>query len=134
MSFDSFSLCLILSSYLARISFLFRLIPPTDDSTDQLRHLIKKCNYFLGNQQRQFSSHLKTLQSGYPGFDWFLSSIFLIMGGKVDATWEFLSCFSTLLASGYMWIARFHASVSPVFILYCFLLCPTDKLLLCICQ
>ena len=95
-----------------RSVFSSRLLPPTSDSADQLRHLIKKSKYFLRNQQRKFSTNLKTLQSGYAGFDWFVSSIFLIMGGKIDRSWSFLSSFAPLLSSGYLWSARLHASVS----------------------
>lgn len=103
---------------LENLYFYSRLLPPTNDNADQLRYLIKKVRYFLSNQQRQFSTPLHSLLSAYPGFDWFMSSIYLIMGGKVDSTWSFLSSLSSLLSSGYIWMARLHSSVRTILLSY----------------
>eukprot|EP00795_Rhopilema_esculentum_P012331 gene12331-2980_t len=46
-----------------------RLIPPTSNASEELKHLLKQCKFFLSCQQRQFSSKLSTLQSDYAGFD-----------------------------------------------------------------
>ena len=52
------------------------------------------------------------LQNSYPGFDWFAATIFMIFNGNEKKSWEFLHNFSTLGASGYLWLPRLHASVS----------------------
>ena len=56
--------------------------------------------------------HDAEMTSGpYPCHDWFVSSMFLMMNGNKDKTFSFLFRFSQLLASGFLWPARFHASV-----------------------
>ena len=52
------------------------------------------------------------LQGDYTGHDWFVSTVFLLMAGNRDKAWTFLHNFSSLLASGYLWMPRLHASVS----------------------
>lgn len=53
-----------------------------------------------------------TLNGDYPGHDWFVSTVFLMMGGDADESWDFLFKFSSLVSSGYLWVRRLHASVS----------------------
>jgi hypothetical protein len=55
-----------------------------------------------------------SLKTGYPGFDWFAATVFLIFNGNHEKAWDFLQQFSTLGASGYLWIPRLHASVSYI--------------------
>uniref|UniRef100_A0A3Q3WXC1 Protein broad-minded n=1 Tax=Mola mola TaxID=94237 RepID=A0A3Q3WXC1_MOLML len=52
-----------------------------------------------------------TQQDGYPGHDWFASTVFLIMAGDVDRSLSLLLNLSTLLTSAFIWPARIHASV-----------------------
>eukprot|EP00794_Sanderia_malayensis_P005435 gene5435-6114_t len=92
-----------------------RLIPHAADVDKQFTHLLKQCKYFLSSQQRSFTSSMQSLQNGYVGFDWFLGSIYLLMNGKTDKVWDFLYRFSTLVASGYLWTPRLHASVSSAY-------------------
>ncbi len=46
------------------------------------------------------------------GMDWFAATVFLMMQGDAERTWNFLHKFSALAASGFMWTYRLHASVS----------------------
>lgn len=55
---------------------------------------------------------LEYLHSFYGGFDWFAATIFLMFGGNLEKSWNFLHKFSTLGCSGYLWIPRLHCSVS----------------------
>ena len=55
----------------------------------------------------------------YPGFDWFASTIFLLMNGNRQRAWKFVQTFSTLAVSAYIWPPRIHASVSLLFICLC---------------
>ena len=54
----------------------------------------------------------ESLSGDYPGYDWFISSLFLVCGGSLEETIQLATEFSTLLHSGYMWLARLHLSVS----------------------
>ncbi|CAF3793816.1 unnamed protein product [Rotaria sp. Silwood1] len=42
----------------------------------------------------------------YPGFDWFSTSIFLLMGCDDVRSWRWLRTFSLLLPAGFLWHAR----------------------------
>ncbi|CAF1205961.1 unnamed protein product [Rotaria sordida] len=42
----------------------------------------------------------------YPGFDWFSTSIFLLMGCDDIRSWRWLRTFSLLLPAGFLWHAR----------------------------
>ncbi|KAM3934335.1 protein broad-minded [Leptodactylus fuscus] len=75
-----------------------------------LTQLLQKCEYFLQQQQVSVNSPLQYLQGGYPGHDWFASSMFLIMSGDAEKTFTFLKKFSSLLPSAYTWIPRLHNS------------------------
>ena len=55
-----------------------------------------------------------SLKHAYTGFDWFASSVFLLMNGNKERSWKFLHKFSTLISSSYLWAQRLHISVSPV--------------------
>ncbi|RXM31294.1 hypothetical protein EOD39_7152 [Acipenser ruthenus] len=51
------------------------------------------------------------LQGGYPGYDWFASSVFLIMSGDKERALKCLLRFSNLLVSAFLWLPRLHASI-----------------------
>ncbi|XP_048254918.1 protein broad-minded-like isoform X2 [Haliotis rufescens] len=80
-------------------------------ATDGLTQLLKQTGYFLKQQQKVFRSSLRYLHGGYPGFDWFAATVFLIFHGNMDRAWKFLYKFSSLGVSGYLWMPRLHASV-----------------------
>uniref|UniRef100_A0AAR2LDU1 Protein broad-minded n=1 Tax=Pygocentrus nattereri TaxID=42514 RepID=A0AAR2LDU1_PYGNA len=48
---------------------------------------------------------------GYPGHDWFSSTIFLLMGGDVGRSLSLLLRFSRLLPSAVLWPARLYSSM-----------------------
>ncbi|MGH0149994.1 UNVERIFIED_CONTAM: hypothetical protein FKN15_044526 [Acipenser sinensis] len=51
------------------------------------------------------------LQGDYPGYDWFSSSVFLIMSGDKERALKCLLRFSNLLVSAFLWLPRLHASI-----------------------
>ncbi len=53
-----------------------------------------------------------TLLDAYPGFDWFSTSIFLLMGCDDVRSWRWLRTFSLLLPAGFLWHARLFNTVS----------------------
>ncbi|NWU91362.1 BROMI protein, partial [Upupa epops] len=81
-----------------------------EDVADGLRFVIMNCGKFLQQQQRTVVSSLRCLQEPY-GYDWFASSIFLIMSGDGEKTLTFLQQFSRLLVSAFLWLPRLHSSV-----------------------
>ncbi|CAF3844229.1 unnamed protein product, partial [Rotaria magnacalcarata] len=42
----------------------------------------------------------------YPGFDWFATSVFLLMGCDDVRSWRWLRTFSLILPAGFLWHAR----------------------------
>uniref|UniRef100_A0A2K6K8G4 TBC1 domain family member 32 n=1 Tax=Rhinopithecus bieti TaxID=61621 RepID=A0A2K6K8G4_RHIBE len=50
------------------------------------------------------------LQGNYTGHDWFVSSLFMIMLGDKEKTFQFLRQFSRLLTSAFLWLPRLHIS------------------------
>ncbi|XP_053566762.1 protein broad-minded [Bombina bombina] len=79
-------------------------------SEKDLTEILKQCEQFLKQQQNATTSHLSFLQNGYPGYDWFVSSVFLLMLGDSKKTLTFLLKFSGLLVSAYLWLPRLHKS------------------------
>ncbi|XP_053918239.1 protein broad-minded isoform X3 [Cuculus canorus] len=73
--------------------------------------VLKNCEKFLKQQQRTVVSSLCCLQECYAGYDWFASSVFLIMSGDAEKTLTFLQRFSRLLASAFLWLPRLHRSM-----------------------
>ncbi len=53
-----------------------------------------------------------SLTDAYPGFDWFSTSIFLLMGCDDIRSWRWLRTFSLLLPAGFLWHARLFNTVS----------------------
>ncbi|XP_010021464.1 PREDICTED: protein broad-minded-like, partial [Nestor notabilis] len=73
--------------------------------------VLMNCKKFLKQEQRTVVSSLCCLQEHCPGYDWFVSSIFLIMSGDTEKTLTFLQKFSRLLVSAFLWLPRLHISV-----------------------
>lgn len=57
-------------------------------------------------------SDYTTSSDTYPGFDWFATTIFFMMGGDMLRSWRWLKTFSILFSSGFLWHARLFNSVS----------------------
>ncbi|XP_065537052.1 protein broad-minded isoform X1 [Lathamus discolor] len=73
--------------------------------------VLMNCKNFLKQEQRTVVSSLCCLQEHCPGYDWFASSIFLIMSGDGEKTLMFLKQFSRLLVSAFLWLPRLHISM-----------------------
>ncbi|KAA0708365.1 Protein broad-minded TBC1 domain family member 32 [Triplophysa tibetana] len=90
-----------------------------DDSEPDLCLLLKHCQEFLSQQRINVTSDLYSLtqvaayfQGGYPGHDWFASTVFLLMHGDVGRSLSLLLRFSRLLPSAFLWPPRLHGSVN----------------------
>ena len=77
------------------------------EGRERLSLLVRRSAQFLQSQQQKFTSK----HEAAAGFDWFLSTIFIMMNGNSERTWNFIHQFSTLLPSAYLWPQRLHASV-----------------------
>ncbi|KAF1651391.1 Protein broad-minded, partial [Eudyptes chrysocome] len=73
--------------------------------------VLVNCEKFLKQQQRTVVSSLCCLRERYAGYDWFASSVFLIMSGDGEKTLTFLQQFSRLLVSAFLWLPRLHISM-----------------------
>ncbi|XP_009287454.1 PREDICTED: protein broad-minded [Aptenodytes forsteri] len=73
--------------------------------------VLMNCEKFLKQQQRTVVSSLRCLRERYAGYDWFASSVFLIMSGDGEKTLTFLQRFSRLLVSAFLWLPRLHISM-----------------------
>ncbi|XP_060551595.1 protein broad-minded-like, partial [Ruditapes philippinarum] len=93
-----------------RYGIHLKAVHTSSDATDSLTFLIRQVHYYLQQQQKTPDTDLNSLKTGYPGFDWFAATVFLIFNGNHEKAWDFLQQFSTLGASGYLWIPRLHAS------------------------
>ncbi|NXE31944.1 BROMI protein, partial [Ptilorrhoa leucosticta] len=82
-----------------------------EDAENGLCFVLMNCEEFLKQQQRTVVSSLCCLQEHYAGYDWFASSIFLIMSGDREKTLTFLQQFSRLLVSAFLWLPRLHLSM-----------------------
>ncbi|XP_012936761.1 protein broad-minded [Aplysia californica] len=96
-----------------RYGIHLKVINTSSESTENLTQLLKLSGCFLKQQMRSLKTSLQYLEGTYPGFDWFVATIFLIFNGNGERTWNFLHKFSALGCSGYMWMARLHASTIP---------------------
>ncbi|TRY89901.1 hypothetical protein DNTS_034232 [Danionella cerebrum] len=101
-----------------------------EDSEQDLCLLLKHCQEFLSQQQVKVPCDICILlltrtmtgdsltqvsayfQGGYPGHDWFASTVFLFMHGDVGRSLSLLLRFSRLLPSAFLWPPRLHSSVS----------------------
>lgn len=82
-----------------------------ENAESNLCQVLMYLDNFLKQQQTFVRTTLRGLQGRYAGYDWFASSIFLIMMGNKEKTLTFLHQFSHLLASAFLWIPRLHSSV-----------------------
>ncbi|XP_041872844.1 protein broad-minded isoform X4 [Corvus kubaryi] len=82
-----------------------------EDAENGLCFVLMNCEEFLKQQQRTVVSSLCCLQEHYAGYDWFASSIFLMMSGDREKTVMFLQQFSRLLVSAFLWLPRLHLSM-----------------------
>ncbi|NXX88251.1 BROMI protein, partial [Centropus bengalensis] len=82
-----------------------------EHAENELCFVLKNCEKFLKEQQRTVVSSLCCFQEPYTGYDWFASSIFLIMSGNGEKTLTFLQRFSRLLVSAFLWLPRLHKSI-----------------------
>uniref|UniRef100_A0A8C1W0P3 Protein broad-minded n=1 Tax=Cyprinus carpio TaxID=7962 RepID=A0A8C1W0P3_CYPCA len=82
-----------------------------EDSEQDLCLLLKHCQEFLSQQRVSVTSELSCFQDGYPGHDWFASTVFLLMHGDVGRSLSLLLRFSRLLPSAFLWPPRLHSSV-----------------------
>ncbi|XP_016068121.1 PREDICTED: protein broad-minded [Miniopterus natalensis] len=81
-----------------------------DGAENDLTWVLKHCERFLKQQQAHVKSSLLCLQGSYAGHDWFVSSLFMIMLGDPEKTFQFLQQFSRLLTSAFLWLPRLHIS------------------------
>ncbi|XP_012998946.1 protein broad-minded isoform X2 [Cavia porcellus] len=84
-----------------------------DGAETDLALVLKHCDRFLKLQQAPVKSSLFCLQgasAGHDGFDWFASSLFLLLGGDPERTLRCLLRFSRLLASAFLWPSRLRCS------------------------
>uniref|UniRef100_A0A2K6ABE1 Protein broad-minded n=1 Tax=Mandrillus leucophaeus TaxID=9568 RepID=A0A2K6ABE1_MANLE len=81
-----------------------------DGAENDLTLVLKHCERFLKQQQTSIKSSLLCLQGNYTGHDWFVSSLFMIMLGDKEKTFQFLRQFSRLLTSAFLWLPRLHIS------------------------
>ncbi|CAB3998353.1 Hypothetical predicted protein [Paramuricea clavata] len=89
-----------------------KLFQSNAENNNNLVLLLKKVKCFLqGQQHRASESAMNFLNDYYPGYDWFASTVFLIMAGDGEKSWNFLFKFSCLVSSVYLWTPRLHASV-----------------------
>ncbi|KAM6915461.1 protein broad-minded [Xenentodon cancila] len=81
-----------------------------EDATNDLALLMNHIKIFLSTQKIKASSGLITNNEGYPGHDWLVSTVFLLMAGNTDRSLHLLVNLSSLLTSAFIWPARIHAS------------------------
>uniref|UniRef100_A0A4W4ESN2 Protein broad-minded n=1 Tax=Electrophorus electricus TaxID=8005 RepID=A0A4W4ESN2_ELEEL len=85
-----------------------------EDSEQDLCNLLRHTQEFLSQQRLKLQSDLRILcylQRGYPGHDWFASTVFLLLCGDADRSLSLLLRFSRLLTSAFLWQPRIYASV-----------------------
>lgn len=89
------------------------LLSGNGDYFDGLRQLLRLTSAHLSHQQqtireKPIDNQPKYLTEHYPGFDWFVATIFLIYNGNKDKAWKLLSQISHLAVSAFIWPARLH--------------------------
>ncbi|XP_072853453.2 protein broad-minded isoform X2 [Pogona vitticeps] len=83
-----------------------------ENAENDLSEILMYCEKYLKKQQQAFvMTSLRGLEGGYAGYDWFASSVFLIMMGDKEKTLTFLQQFSHLLVSAFLWMPRLHCSI-----------------------
>jgi len=109
---DISPLQLLGASVTVRYGCYLKLLTNESEAKEHLCQLLKKCCH--GLKQQQFSpteSELNCVcKDSDVGFDWFLATVFLMTSGNVDRTYKFVSSFSSLLSSAFIWTRRTHCS------------------------
>ncbi|KAH0622269.1 hypothetical protein JD844_024422 [Phrynosoma platyrhinos] len=83
-----------------------------ENAENDLCQVLMNCEQYLKQQQHiVIETSLRGLEGRYASYDWFASSIFLIMMGDREKTLTFLQQFSHLLVSAFLWIPRLHRSI-----------------------
>ncbi|KAJ7341885.1 hypothetical protein JRQ81_007533 [Phrynocephalus forsythii] len=84
-----------------------------ENSENDLCEILLYCEKYLKQQQQQafLMASLRGLEGSYAGYDWFASSVFLIMMGNKEKTLRFLQQFSHLHVSAFLWMPRLHCSI-----------------------
>ncbi|NXI43121.1 BROMI protein, partial [Galbula dea] len=82
-----------------------------EDAESGLSCVLLSCEQFLKQQQRPVLPSLRCLQESSAGYDWFASSVFLLMAGDGERTLSFLQRFARLLLSAFLWLPRLHTSI-----------------------
>jgi len=112
MRTDTSSLQLLGASVTVRYGCYLKLLTNESEARENLCQLLKKCCRDL--KLHQFSSTETELncvrKDTEAGFDWFLATVFLMTSGNVERTYNFLSSFSSLLSSAFVWTQRTHCS------------------------
>uniref|UniRef100_A0ABM0MAH1 Protein broad-minded-like n=1 Tax=Saccoglossus kowalevskii TaxID=10224 RepID=A0ABM0MAH1_SACKO len=95
-----------------RYGLHLKILNNNNESNEKLTMLLKQCRHYLRQQQQQrtVNSDIRFLQQDYMGHDWFASTLFLMCSGNRDKSWNLLHKFSSLVASGYLWLPRLHKS------------------------
>ncbi|XP_071784786.1 protein broad-minded-like isoform X1 [Asterias amurensis] len=87
-----------------------KVLNNSNESTESLNLLLKTSQYYLSRHQRSITSDMRFLKGDYMGFDWFVATIFLLHSGNRDKAWNLLQKCFCILSSGYLSMARLHAS------------------------
>ncbi|CAD5119446.1 DgyrCDS8055 [Dimorphilus gyrociliatus] len=89
-----------------------KLLQSGDAINEKLIFLMKKCGYFLQQQQKPCSPNaLKWVVRPKPPCDWFVGVLFLIFSGNGERTWKLLQQISCSALSSYVWPNRLHRSI-----------------------
>ncbi|KAI8822140.1 broad-minded protein-domain-containing protein [Fimicolochytrium jonesii] len=86
---------------------------PTEKFRKDLASLLHETRTLLRPHQKQPSEARETAQelsSTFPGFDWFLSTAFILLQGDKQRTLTYLTSLLPYLPSMYMWPQRAHRS------------------------
>jgi len=112
MRTDTSSLQLLGASVAVRYGCYLKLLTNESEARENLCQLLKKCCH--GLKLQQFSPIETEFNCVYMdtevGFDWFVATVFLMTSGNVDRAYNFLSSFSSLLSSAFIWTQRTHCS------------------------
>uniref|UniRef100_A0AAV2KGI4 Protein broad-minded n=1 Tax=Knipowitschia caucasica TaxID=637954 RepID=A0AAV2KGI4_KNICA len=81
-----------------------------DDAVGDLTLLMKHMKVFFCSQRLKTTSRLICVQD-YPGHDWLVCTVFLLMKGHMERAMRLLLELSSLLVSAFIWPPRIHASV-----------------------
>jgi len=108
---DTTSLQLLGASLAVRYGCYLKLLANESEARERLCQVLQKCCYSLKPQKlKPTENDLNSVCKAFTGFDWFLATVFLMTSGNVDRTFNFLTSFSSLLSSAFIWTQRTHYS------------------------